>query len=36
MEVSGCPGCQARDVRIAALEAEVQQLREELLQLQAV
>jgi transposase len=36
MEVPECPGCQARDARIAALGAEVRQLREELRQLKAL
>src|SRR5262245_853986 len=35
MSVPGCPGCQARDQRIAALEEEVRQLRDELRQLKA-
>lgn len=36
MEVPDCPGCQERDARIAALEDEVRQLREELRQLKAL
>jgi transposase len=36
MGVPDCPGCQARDQRIAALEEEVRQLREELRQLKAL
>src|SRR5580704_11553030 len=36
MEVPECAGCQARDARIAALESEVRQLREELRQLKAL
>src|SRR5688500_17224307 len=36
MEVPDCPGCRARDARLAALEDEVRQLREDLRQLQAV
>jgi len=36
MEVPDCPGCRARDTRLAALEAEVGQLREELRQLKAL
>jgi transposase len=35
MEVPACPGCQTRDARIAALEQEVRQLRDELRQLKA-
>jgi transposase IS66 family protein/uncharacterized protein DUF6444 len=36
MEVPDCPGCQTRDARIAALENEVRQLREELRHVRAL
>src|SRR6516225_6832515 len=36
MEGGSCPGCQRRDARIAALEGEVRQLRDEVRQLKAL